>query len=129
MATATPYLFFKGNAAEAMDFYKSVLGAELQTMPKADGPGLMHADLWLGDLRVMGSDSPPEYPTTPFGNAEVCINSKNEEEMRAWFDGLSAGGAVEQPLIEVPWGGYFGKFKDKFGVAWMFSIDPAKTAE
>lgn len=132
MATATPYLFFKGNAEEAMEFYKGVFGAELQTMPHSsmggDTPGLMHADLWIGDLRLMASDSPPDFPTTPFGNAEICINGDDNDQMHAWFEALSAGGEVQQPLAQMPWGDQFGKFKDKFGVCWMFNIDSPKAA-
>lgn len=133
MATATPYLFFKGNAEEAMNFYKDVLGAELHTIPASamggDGPGLMHADLWLGDFRLFASDSPQDFPTTPFGNAEICVNGEDEPEMKRWFEGLSAGGTVEQPLAQMPWGDQFGKFKDRYGVCWMFNIDAAKTDE
>src|SRR5689334_20238673 len=131
MANATPYLFFKGNAQEAMEFYKGIFGAELNTIPHgAMGghdatPGLMHADLWAGDLRIMGSDSPPDFPTTPFGNAEICVSGEDKDEMHSWFDALSAGGEVEQPLAQMPWGDEFGKFKDKFGVCWMFNINAA----
>jgi len=131
MATATPYLFFKGNAEEAMEFYKGIFGAELSTIPHSamggDTPGLMHSDLSAGDLRVMASDSPPDFPTTPFGNAEICVNGDNKDEMHAWFDALSAGGDVEQPLAQMPWGDEFGKFKDKFGVCWMFNIDSGQS--
>lgn len=129
MATAVPYLFFKGNAEEAMEFYKGVFGAELNVIPNGGVPGteglsgLMHADLTLGDLRIMASDSPPDFPTTPFGNAEICLNGDNDAEMTGWFEALSAGGTVEQPLADMPWGDKFGKFSDKFGVQWMFNIN------
>ncbi|MFT4049544.1 MAG: VOC family protein [Solirubrobacterales bacterium] len=127
MATATPYLFFKGNAEEAMNFYKGVFGAELHTIPASamgsDNPGLMHADLWVGDFRLFASDSPPDFPTTPFGNAEICVNGADDAEMARWFDALSDGGSVEQPLAEMPWGDKFGKFKDRYGVCWMFNVD------
>lgn len=135
MATATPYLFFNGNAEEAMNFYKDVFGAELNTIPNGgvpgtEGlPGLMHADMWVGDLRLMASDSPPDVEMTPHGNAEICINGDDAEEMQAWFDGLAAGGDVEVPLQKMPWGDTFGKFTDKFGVQWMFNVASPESAE
>ena len=131
MATANPYIFFNGNAAEAMEFYKGVFGAELQTMsweslPEGAGmeerAGLMHADLWVGDLRILASDSPPEFEQSKPTNPNICINGDDESQMRGWFDALSAGGNVEQPLEKMFWGDYFGKFTDKFGVAWMFNV-------
>lgn len=129
MATATPYLFFSGNAEEAMNFYKGVIGAELNVIPNGnmpgteDWPGIMHADLWSGDFRLMASDSPPHITNTPFGNAEICVNGDDVDEMTVWFEGLSAGGEVDTPLQKMPWGDTFGKFTDKFGVQWMFNVD------
>ena len=135
MASVNPYLFFDGNAKEAMEFYAEVFGAELHTMGYDDMQGesevpvdnagrLMHADLWVGSLRVLASDSPVGFDRTTFGNPELCINADagEETEARKWFDGLSAGGTVKQPLEKMFWGDHFGQLVDKFGVQWMVNI-------
>jgi PhnB protein len=135
MATADPYLFFGGNADEAMHFYKEVFGAELNTMGfdampgEGDAPreGLMHADLRAGDLRILASDSPPDFDRTKFGNPEICINATADEEAeaRAWFEDLSEGGSVQQPIEKMFWGDHFGRLTDRFGVQWMMNISAA----
>ena len=42
----------------------------------------------------------------------------------ALFTGLSAGGAVEFPIGDSPWGSYFGMFRDKYGIEWTVDFDP-----
>jgi PhnB protein len=135
MATVNPYLFFDGNALEAMTFYKDVFGGELNTMGYDDMSGesevpienagrLMHADLTSGDIRVLASDSPKGFDRTPFGNPELCVNAdiSEEEAARGWFEALSVGGSVKQPLEKMFWGDFFGQLTDKFGVQWMVNI-------
>jgi PhnB protein len=139
MATANPYLFFGGDANDAMEFYRDVFGAELSTMSYDSMPGedgvvppdragrLMHADLTLGDLRILASDLPDGYERSKFGNPEICINATTDEEAaaREWFESLSAGGTVRQPLEKMFWGDWFGQLDDKFGVQWMVNISGA----
>lgn len=139
MPKAVPYLFFKGKAAEAVEFYKDVFGAEAQTMGFDAMPGaevspeqeglLMHGDVWVGDFRFFVADSPPGFETTPFGNAEICIVGDDLDEVSRWFDGLAAGGQVSQPLEKMFWGDHFGKLDDKFGVQWMFSVGASAEGE
>ena len=139
MATAVPYLFFPGNAAEAMDFYKGVFGAELHTMgfdavtPEGETapPGLMHSDLWTGEFRLFASDGMPGQPPSPFANPEICISAKSDEEgeVSNWFAALSEGAASVEPLEKMFWGDTFGKVTDKFGVQWMFNISAPAEAE
>jgi PhnB protein len=142
MATATPYLFFDGNAEEAMNFYKDVFGAELSTMgfdavvPEGDPvpPGLMHSDLWVGDFRLFASDgmpANPDYKPSPFANPEICISADASEEAAAtgWFNALAESGEIEDPLEKKFWGDSFGKVTDKFGVMWMVNISAPKQDE
>jgi PhnB protein len=139
MATAVPYLFFPGNAEEAIDFYKGVFGAETRvqgfdTFPSPDGsppaPGVMHADLWLGEFRLFASDGMPGGEGKPFSNPEICIAADTAEDAAAtaWFSALSEGGEVEQALEAMPWGDKFGRVIDKYGVSWMFNVGDSSTA-
>jgi PhnB protein len=142
MASVNPYLFFDGNAKEAMEFYAEVFGAELHTMGYDDMAGesevpvenagrLMHADVWVGNIRVFASDSPVGFDRTPFGNPELCISAEADEEAdaRGWFDALAAGGNVRQPLEKMFWGDHFGQLVDKFGVQWMVNISAPAAAQ
>lgn len=128
-----PYLFFKGNAREAMEFYKSVFGGELtiQTVDEApDFPGkdkmkgqIMHAML-DGDIRLMGSDSLKASPEAK--KVELSLSGEDEAKLRGYWETLGAGGKVIMPLEKAPWGDTFGMLTDKFGVAWMVNISTRK---
>ncbi|HEX5448248.1 MAG TPA: VOC family protein [Candidatus Saccharimonadales bacterium] len=128
----TPYLFFKGNAREAMEFYKSVFGGELniQTMgqspkeaqmPGANPDSVMHARL-KGPINLLASDS--QNASDHAAKIELSINggSAEENKMRAMFDKLSEGGNVKMKLEKMFWGDIYGQLTDKYGVDWMMNI-------
>ena len=134
MVTLNPYLnFADARAREAMEFYASVLGGDLDVMTFGDmgteGPmatQVMHGQLETpSGLTLMGADAPPEMVQVTFGdNVSVSISGSNEEaeQLRGWFSALSEGGEVRQPLEAAPWGDEFGMFVDRFGISWMFNI-------
>jgi len=129
-----PYLnFADGRAREAMEFYASVLGGELNVMTfgemGTEGPlatQVMHGQLQTpGGLTLMGADAPPEMVQVTFGdNISVSLSGGPEdaEQLRGWFAGLSEGGQVKQPLEAAPWGDEFGMFVDRYGISWLFNI-------
>lgn len=132
MASLNPYLSFHTNAREAMDFYHSVLGGDLQVMdftafedmgvPEEERGLVMHSQLTTPDgFVLMGSDTPSHVPYVPAAGIAVSISGPDEDQLRAFWDGLSAGGNVTMPLGTPPWGGLFGMFTDKFGIDWMIS--------
>jgi PhnB protein len=134
MVTLNPYLnFADARAREAMEFYASVLGGDLNVMTFGDmgteGPmatQVMHGQLETpSGLTLMGADAPPEMVQVIFGdNVSVSISGSNEEaeQLRGWFSALSEGGEVRQPLEAAPWGDEFGMFVDRFGISWLFNI-------
>jgi PhnB protein len=134
MVTLNPYLnFADARAREAMEFYASVLGGELNVMTFGDmgteGPTatqVMHGQLETpAGLTLMGADAPPEMVQVTFGdNVSVSISGSNDEaeQLRDWFSALSDGGEVRQPLEAAPWGDTFGMFVDRFGISWLFNI-------
>jgi PhnB protein len=144
MAAFNFYLNFPGNAEEAFNFYKSVLGGEFAAVMRFnDYPGggendqnqippalmdkIMHIALPIGNGNMlMGTDAAegmgPKFVAG--NNVHICVNPISEEEARRLFNGLSAGGEVSVPLNQAFWGGLFGTFTDKFSINWMFNFDP-----
>ncbi len=127
------YLTFNGNASEAFDFYKSVLGgdyASLQRfsdtpqgahMPEADRSKIMHAHLETPIGALMGNDffDFTGEAFNPGNNIALSLHPKSIDQANELFNGLSAGGNIILPLAKAPWGDYFGMFNDKFGIKWM----------
>lgn len=136
-----PYLSFRDNAREAMEFYQSVFGGKLITSTFAefhasDDPAeqdkIMHSMLTTDDgLVLMASDTPNRMGYTPGGNFSISLSGEqaDEGELRGYWDKLSAAGIVTMPLGPAPWGDTFGMCTDKFGVSWLVSIAAAATLE
>ena len=119
--TLYPYLFFTGNCAEAMEFYKSVFGGKLEVMPNPDGNGIMHADLTAEDISFFASDG---TRTTPYDVSciSMSLNGKDADRLTECFHKLSEGGTVTSELKVETWGDTFGTVTDKFGIDWMVNI-------
>jgi len=127
-----PYLFFKGNCREAMEFYKSVFGGELNistvsevpegepTMPGAKPNDVIHARLKDGLATIMGCDSP--NASDKMAKVSLSLGGTEEKTLREIFDKLSEGGEVNMPLKKMFWGDIFGSLVDKYGVDWMMNI-------
>jgi PhnB protein len=129
--TFNPYFFFKGNAREAMEFYKNIFGGELtfQTYGDVgaatdDNPAeyIMHAQLKADDVVIMASDS--FKASEKAAKVTMSLSGNEEEKLRGYFDSLSEGIEVEYPLKKEFWGDIFGALCDKYGIEWMVSISP-----
>ena len=132
--TLNPYLSFRDNAREAMQFYKDVFGGdltistfdELQASPDpAEGSKVMHGMLSTpSGLTLMGADTPSSMPLPEASTVSVSLSGgpSDEAELRRYWDGLSSGATVTAPLERAPWGDTFGMCTDKFGTAWMVNI-------
>ncbi|MDP3665243.1 MAG: VOC family protein [Sediminibacterium sp.] len=55
--------------------------------------------------------------------SKISISAESKEEADKLFNGLSAGGKIEMPITNSPWGSYFGMFRDKFGIEWTVDFD------
>lgn len=134
MALLNPYLSFRGNAREAMEFYQSVFGGELavSTFGEFQMPGItaedadkiMHGQLTTpAGFTIMGSDTPPGMPfDDSSGGITVSVSGGDENELRGYWDGLADGGEITMPLEKAPWGDWFGQLNDRYGTPWMFNI-------
>ena len=140
MAQINPYLHFNGNAEEAFTFYKSVFGGEFATIARFkdmemsefpisenEAEKIMHIALPIGKNSVLMASDTPEFMGKHDENekrSKISISADSKEEANLLFHGLSAGGQVEMPIADSPWGSYFGMFRDKFGFEWMVDFDP-----
>lgn len=133
--TVIPYLNLRGKAAEAIEFYESALGAEvellrrfaeeMQDCPAALRDQVMHAELRLGDAKIYLSDGGPDESLPAGGVISVAVGFDDDDQARAAFDKLASGGTVFQPIIDAPWGALFGSLQDRYGINWMISTIPA----
>lgn len=127
-----PYLSFKDNARAAMEFYKGVFGGKLvistfKEFGASQNPGddnkIMHSMLEADNgITFMASDTPPGMTYRPGANISMALSGDNKAELTAYFEKLSAGGTIQQPLAQAPWGDMFGMLSDKFGIVWMVNI-------
>ena len=139
MRNTTPYLHFKGQAEEAMNFYKAVLGGEFtgfqrykdvpggEKMAASDKDRLIHIALQVSPfITIMASDmmQSAEAECVSGNNYHICLHTESEAETQKLFEGLSKDGHIEMPLNKTFWGAYFGMCQDKFGVHWMFNYMP-----
>jgi PhnB protein len=127
-----PYLGFKDNAREAMNFYQTVFGGELAlstfgefhaSEDPAEQEKIMHGMLTTeSGLVLMGADTPNGMSYTPGDNFSVSLSGEDEGELRGYWEKLSGSGTVTVPLEPAPWGDTFGMCTDGFGVAWLVNI-------
>ena len=119
----TPYLALR-DAAKAIAFYKEALGAtELYRLPMPNGK-LGHAELQIGNSRIMMSDEAPEWGNksarslggTPIG---LCLYTDNVDALAERF--VRAGGKVVRPVENQFYGDRSGTFEDPEGYKWTLA--------
>jgi PhnB protein len=135
MSAITPYLFFGGRCEEALDFYRTALGAEVDVLmrfdqsPEPPPPGMlapgfetkvMHASFRALGVTLMASDGCDD--TSKFGGFRLAAAVATDAEAHKAFDALAAGGKVEMPLVKTFWSPLYGQVTDKFGVGWMVMV-------
>jgi PhnB protein len=140
MATINPYINFNGNAEEAFIFYKSVFGGEFEKIirfkdiagpefpvEEKDANKIMRIVLPIGKNMLIANDVPESMGRVNENEnrSKIAITAESKEEADKLFQGLSAGGTVEMPMAESPWGTHFTMFRDKYGIEWM--VDYSKT--
>jgi PhnB protein len=137
------YLNFAGNAEEVFLFYQSVFKREFDslvrfkdmpmpgvTLTEADGNKIMNIAIPIGThSALMASDALESLgqKIVQGNNFYINLSPETKQEADKLFAALSAGGVVEMAMADMPWGDYFGSFRDKFGIGWMISL-PTKNA-
>lgn len=142
MRTINTWINFNGNAEEAFTFYQSVFGGEFSKVirfkdlqsdefqvPEAEANKIMTIALPLGQHNVLIANDVPEIMGRVNENenrSKIVVNAESREEAENIFNGLSAGGHIEGPIGDSPWGTYAGMFRDKYGIEWIIEYDPAQ---
>jgi len=142
MATINPWINFNGNAEKAFIFYKSVFGGEFTKIIRFKDlastefkPGdmeenkIMYIALPIGKSNMLIANDVPEIMGRVNENenrSKILISTESKEEADRLFNGLSAGGSVEGPMGDSPWGNYAGMFRDKYGIEWIIEFSSAK---
>lgn len=128
-----PYLFFEGRCEEALDFYRTALGAKVDMLmhykdsPETEmcRPGLeekvMHASFHIGETALMASDGSCEEPMN-FKGFSLSLTVPDEAHADRYFNGLAKGGKVMMPLARTFYSPRFGMVTDRFGVLWMIMV-------
>jgi PhnB protein len=129
-----PYLSFRDNARDAMEFYRTVFGGELtlstfgefqMSEDPAEADKIMHGQLESpGGLVLMGADTPSSMELATQSNISVSLSGQDLAELQGYWDKLADGGTVLQPFVQAPWGATFGMLADKFGVTWLVNAGP-----
>jgi PhnB protein len=138
MNTINPWINFNGNAEEAFTFYRSVFGGEFTKVvrfkdiatdefPVAEKEEnkIMYIALPIGNGNTLIANDVPEVlgrVNEQENRSKILVNTESKDEADRLFDGLSAGGEVEGPMGDSPWGSYAGMFRDKYGVEWIIEF-------
>jgi len=138
MATINPHINFNGNAEEAFNFYKSVFGGAFtkiirfkdlsipeHSIAESEANKIMHIALPIGNSILMANDVPDFLGCVNENEnrSKIFVTAESREEADKLFNGLSAGGTVEMPIGDSPWGSYFAMFRDKYGIEWMVEFE------
>ncbi len=142
MTTINPWINFNGNAEEAFIFYKSVFGGEFTKIIRFKdlaGPEfpvdekeehkIMYIALPIGNSNMLIANDVPEVLGRVNENenrSKISMTADSKEEAERLFNGLSAGGTVEGPMGDGPWGSYAGMFRDKYGIEWIIEFYSSK---
>ena len=136
-----PYLFFGGRCEEALAFYRTALGAEVDLVmhfkdsPAPLPPGMlppgfenkvMHSSFRIGSTELMASDGTHQGPA--FGGFSLSLAVPTEAEADRAFGALAEGGRVTMPLGKTFWSPRYGMLTDRFGVGWMVSVLPESSS-
>lgn len=145
MVKIHPWINFNGNAEEAFAFYKSVFGGEFVKVvrfkdlasaefqvPEKEENKLMHISLPIGNDTMLIANDVPEVlgrVNERENRSKILVSAESKEEADRLFTGLSAGGEVEGPMGDGPYGTYMGMFRDKYGIEWIIEFSPKNNAK
>jgi PhnB protein len=140
MTTIHPWINFNGNAEEAFTFYKSVFGGEFSKIvrfkdiasaefpiPEKEENKIMYIALPIGAGATLIANDVPSIlgqVNERENRSKILVRAESKEEADRLFTGLSAGGIVEGPMGDGPYGTYMGMFRDRYGIEWIIEFSP-----
>lgn len=132
----TTHLNFRGDARAALTFYQSVFGGEQAVVTYRDAgavqnPGEAEQVMWgqveaANGFRIMAYDVPSRLNWNP-GEIPVFVSVRGNdaEEISGYWQRLSAGATVLQPLAAAGWSPLYGMLRDRFGITWVLDVEVA----
>ncbi|QRO01508.1 VOC family protein [Archangium violaceum] len=131
--SVTNHLNFRGDARAALEFYQSVFGGDIAIVTYKDAqnvqaPSEANQVMWgqvaaKNGFRVMAYDVPSRMPWDPGKNASfVSVRGDSDKEITAFWEKLSVGATVAQPLGPSGWAPLYGMLKDRFGITWVLDV-------
>ncbi|MDF2575761.1 MAG: hypothetical protein K0S05_2673 [Agromyces sp.] len=130
--TLNPYLNFQDNAREALEFYHAVFAGELTISTFADFQAaqdpaendlVMHGQIdGANGITLMAADTPKHLEFRGHEGFSVSLSGDDDATLRGYWEQLTDGGQVVEPLETAPWGDSFGMLVDRFGVSWVVNI-------
>jgi PhnB protein len=127
-----PYINFRSQAREAMDFYRSVFGGTLQqstfaefgmSQDPSDADRIMHSQLTTdAGFTLMAADVPAHMELKEGSQISVSLSGDDEAQLSGYYQKLAERGTILEPLAKAPWGDSFGMLVDRFGVQWLVNI-------
>ncbi|WP_199140183.1 VOC family protein [Pedobacter sp. ASV12] len=134
MAQLYSYLTFNGNCRQAMTFYQSCLGGELELQTIGQAPlseplpanikaYIVQATLRKDNLVLMATDMVANEGLNSGNSVSLLLNCQSEQELHHYYRQLARQGQATQPLATNFWGAIFGSLTDQFGVRWLLNYD------
>jgi PhnB protein len=130
----SPYINFQGKAREALEFYHSALGGQLdlyalnergEAQPAGPDDRITFGRLETDGALIFATDGHPKYPPTVGEHMAITLSGTDKERITALFTALAEGGKVKGKLTPQQWGGENGYLEDKFGVNWVIRVEQA----
>jgi len=121
--TVTPHLVIK-DAAGAIEFYKKAFGAEVIARMDSPQKTVMHAEIQIGDSRIMLGEEWPDFGVkgpNSIGGTPVTIHLYVADVDAAFDRAVKAGATPTMPVDDQFWGDRYGKLTDPYGHQWSIA--------
>lgn len=123
------YLFFTTSCEQALQFYTECgLGQVVDMLRIGDNNMPVRTEAMRGKVMHARFEGPgvlffasDNDDAEPMRGSAMIFQLQDRMQTETLFSRLAKGGRVTTPLAVQPWGDYFGKLTDAFGVQWMFN--------
>jgi PhnB protein len=125
------YLTFNGNCREAMNFYHTCFGGEVQLQTIGDSPlgnkldpemrhYILHASISTDQFTLLGTDMVDENDLIQGNSVSIWVECNATDEVHAYYKKLAKNGKAFQPIEQTFSGALLGSLTDQFGKHWIF---------
>ena len=129
--SVTPYLIVR-DGAEAIEFYTKAFGAKELTRMEMPGGKIGHAEIQIGDSRIMMADEAPDMgflSPLSFGGSPVALLLYVEDVNATYDQAMAAGAKSVKPLADQFYGDRAGTLADPYGHVWTVATHVEDVSE